>query len=141
VAALVDTNILVYSFDTRFPKKQERAIELLHEGVANDSVRLPHQAVVEFMSAVTRSSPKHPPILPMDDARREAEELLSPFTVLYPTEALVRTAIRGMATYGLSWFDAHLWAYADHYGLDELWSEDFQAGRRYGTVRIVNPFA
>jgi predicted nucleic acid-binding protein len=46
-----------------------------------------------------------------------------------------------MATYGLSWFDAHLWAYADHYGLDELWSEDFQAGRRYGTVRIVNPFA
>jgi predicted nucleic acid-binding protein len=77
----------------------------------------------------------------MDDARREAEELLSQFTVLYPTEALVRTAIRGMATYGLSWFDAHLWAYADHYGLDELWSEDFQAGRRYGTVRIVNPFA
>lgn len=141
MAALVDTNILVYSFDTRFPKKQERAIELLHEGVANDTIRLPHQAVIEFMAAVTRSSPKQPPILPMDDARREAEELLSQFTVLYPNEALVRTAIRGMATYGLSWFDAHLWAYAEHYGLDELWSEDFQAGRRYGTVLVVNPFA
>jgi predicted nucleic acid-binding protein len=77
----------------------------------------------------------------MDDARREAEELLSQFTVLYPNEALVRTAIRGMATYGLSWFDAHLWAYAEHYGLEELWSEDFQHERRYGTVRVVNPFA
>jgi predicted nucleic acid-binding protein len=141
VAALVDTNILVYGFDSRFPKKQERAIELLLEGVENDSVRLPHQAVIEFMAAVTRSSPKHPPILPMDDARREAEELLSQFTVLYPNEALVRTAIRGMATYGLSWFDAHLWAYAEHYGLEELWSEDFQHERRYGTVRVVNPFA
>jgi predicted nucleic acid-binding protein len=141
VAALVDTNILVYSFDTRFPKKMERAIELLQEGLANDSIRLPHQAVIEFMSAVTRASPKQPPILPMDDARRETEELLSQFTVLYPTEALVRTALRGMAIYGLSWFDAHLLAYADHFGLDELWSEDFQHDRFYGTVRVVNPFA
>jgi predicted nucleic acid-binding protein len=141
VAALVDTNVLVYSFDARFPKKQERAIELLLEGVANDSVRLPHQAIVEFMAAVTRPSPKYGPILKVEDARREAEELLSQFTVLYPNEALVRTAIRGMAAYQLSWFDAHLWAYAEHYGLEELWSEDFQHERLYGTVRIVNPFA
>jgi predicted nucleic acid-binding protein len=141
VAALVDTNVLVYRFDARFPDKQARAHEILRRGLVEDSVRLPHQAVIEFMAAVTRTSPKRPPILPMDDARRETEELLSQFTVLYPTEALVRTAIRGMAAYGLSWFDAHLWAYADHYGLDELWSEDFQHGRRYGTVRVVNPFA
>lgn len=141
MAALVDTNVLVYRFDARFPDKQARAHEILRRGLVEDSVRLPHQAVIEFMAAVTRTSPKRPPILPMDDARRETEELLSQFTVLYPTEALVRTAIRGMAAYGLSWFDAHLWAYADHYGLDELWSEDFQHGRRYGTVRVVNPFA
>jgi predicted nucleic acid-binding protein len=132
--------VLVYSFDARFPKKQERAIEILGEGLANDVVRIPHQAVIEFMSVVTRSYRREPPILAPDIARREAEELLSQFTVLYPTEALVRTAIRGMATYQLSWFDAHLWAYAEHYGLDELWSEDFQHGRRYGTVLVVNPF-
>ena len=59
---------------------------------------------------------------------------------LYPNEALVRTALRGAAAYQLSWFDAHLWAYAEHYGLDELWSEDFQHDRLYGTVRVVNPF-
>ncbi len=141
MAALVDTNVLVYRFDSRFPDKQSRASEILHEGLANDSVRLPHQAVIEFMAAVTRASPKQAPILPMDDARRETEELLSQFTLLYPNEALVRTALRGMAAYGLSWFDAHLWAYAEHYGLDELWSEDFQDGRLYGTVRVVNPFA
>ena len=38
------------------------------------------------------------------------------------------------------WFDAHLWAYAEHYGLSELYSEDFQHDRLYGTVRVVNPF-
>jgi len=44
-----------------------------------------------------------------------------------------------MAAYRLSWFDAHLWAYADAFGLDTILSEDFQEGRTYGTVRIVNP--
>ena len=29
---------------------------------------------------------------------------------------------------------------AEHYGLSELLSEDFEHGRRYGTVRVVNPF-
>jgi predicted nucleic acid-binding protein len=80
------------------------------------------------------------PILPRVDALREAEEMLAQFEVLYPTEALVRTALRGAAAYQLGWFDAHLWAYAEHYGLAELWSEDFQHDRLYGSVRAVNPF-
>jgi predicted nucleic acid-binding protein len=140
VAALVDTNVLVYRFDSRFPQKQARASEILRKGLADDSVRLAHQAVIEFVSAVTRPQRGHGPILPVTNALREAEELLSQFTVLYPNEALVRTALRGMAAYQLSWFDAHLWAYAEHYGLNELWSEDFQHERLYGTVRAVNPF-
>jgi predicted nucleic acid-binding protein len=74
------------------------------------------------------------------EARREAEEMLSQFEVLDPTEALVRTALRGAAAYQLTWFDAHLWAYAEHFGLRELVSEDFQHDRLYGTVRAVNPF-
>jgi predicted nucleic acid-binding protein len=141
VAALVDTNVLVYRFDARFPAKQARATELLRRGIRDDSVRLPHQAVVEFVAAVRRPLPRYGPLLSADDARREAEELLSQFHVLYPNEALVRTALRGMAAYQLSWFDSHIWAYAEHYGLDELWSEDFQHERLYGTVRVVNPFA
>jgi len=62
------------------------------------------------------------------------------FPVLYPNDHVFRTALRGMATYQLSWFDAHLWAYAEHYGLPEILSEDFEHGRMYGTVRIRNPF-
>ena len=65
---------------------------------------------------------------------------MSQFVILYPNEALVRTALRGAAAYQLSWYDAHLWAYAEHYGLAELLSENFEHGRLYGTVRVVNPF-
>jgi predicted nucleic acid-binding protein len=141
VAALIDTNILVYRFDPRFPVKQRIAAELLRKGIADNSIRLPHQAIVEFVAAVMRPLPGGARLLRAVDAFREAEELLAQFEILYPVERLVRTAIRGAATYQLSWFDAHIWAYAEYYGLEELYSEDFEHQRLYGTVRVVNPFA
>jgi predicted nucleic acid-binding protein len=139
VAALVDTNVLVYRFDDRFPGKQKIATEILRRGIAEDSVRVPHQAIVEFVAAVTRSSRGHV-ILKQADALREAEEFLRQFTVLYPNEAILRDAARGCAAYQLSWFDAHIWSYAEHYGLAEILTEDSQHDRLYGTVRVVNPF-
>lgn len=140
VAALVDTNVLVYRFDPRFPDKQRIATELLRQGIAEDTIRVPHQAIVEFVSVVTRPLVDGRPLLEADDARREAEELLGQLEVLYPDEAVLRLALRGAAAYRLAWFDAHLWAYAEHFGLAELYSEDFQHDRLYGMVRAVNPF-
>jgi predicted nucleic acid-binding protein len=140
VPALVDTNVLVYRFDPRFPKKQKRATEILRRGLASGAIRVPHQAIVELVAVVTRPLGRARPLLSLQDAVREAEELLGQFEVLYPNEEIVRLALRAMPAYGLSWFDAHLWAYAEHFGLDELLSEDFQHGRRYGTVRVTNPF-
>jgi hypothetical protein len=47
VAALVDTNILLYRSDPRFPEKQEIATD--HRGNREDSIRVPHQAIIEFL--------------------------------------------------------------------------------------------
>lgn len=140
MAALVDTNILVYRFDPRFPDKQRIATELLREGIDEDTIRVPHQAILEFVAAVTRPLDAGPSLLAPDEARREAEEFLVQFKVLYPTEEVVRTALRGAAAYQLAWFDAHLWAFAEYYGLAEIVSEDFQHDRLYGSVRARNPF-
>ena len=139
VAALVDTNILVYRFDNRFPDKQKIAIEILRRGIVEDSVRVPHQAIIEFVAAVTRPNRGHV-ILRQNEALREAEEFLKLLPVLYPNEAILRNAFRGCAAYQLSWFDAHLWSYAEHYGLPQILTEDLQHDRLYGTVRVVNPF-
>jgi len=141
VAALVDTNVLVYRFDPRFPAKQSRATEVLRAGIVDGSVRIPHQAIVEFVSVVTRPLGGAAPLLSSEHAVREAEELLGQFDVLYPNEQIVRLALRAMVAYQLPWFDAHIWAFAEHFGLDELLSEDFQDGRQYGTVRVRNPFS
>ena len=139
VAALVDTNVIVYRVDARSPEKQRIARDVLRKGIAADSVRLPHQAIVEFFAAVTKTI-RGAQLMSLDEARRETEELLNEFVVLYPTEEVVRTAIRGQATYQLSWYDANIWAYAESYGLDEIISEDFDDGRLYGRVRAVDPF-
>lgn len=140
VAALVDTNVLVYRFDPRDRRKQEIAGSLLRTGIATDSIRIPHQALIEFYRAVTRSNAGYGRLLEDNDARRETEEMLAQFSILFPDESVVRTALRGMAAYQLSWFDANIWAYAEAFGLSELISEDFQHGRLYGSVRVVNPF-
>jgi len=140
--ALVDTNVLVYRFDPRFPEKQKRATALLRKGIEEDSIRVPHQALLEFVAVASRvRGSDGQPLLDRTETLREAEEMLAQFTVLYPTAGVVRTALRGAAAYQLSWFDAHLWAYAEHYGLEEILSEDFEDGRLLGSVRIRDPFA
>ena len=106
---LIDTNILVYRYDWRFPDKQRIATGLLRDGVADGTMRLPHQAIVEFVAAATRGGPGRQ-VLEPSEARREAEELMAQIAVLHPDDAVLRTALRGMAAYRLSWFDAHLWA-------------------------------
>ena len=74
------------------------------------------------------------------EALEVAEEFVRLFPLLYPDEEVLKTAFVGMATYQLSWFDAHLWAYAEVNGLSEILSENFEHGRYYGSVRVVDPF-
>ena len=140
MAALVDTNVLVYRYDARDPRKQRLATEVLRRGVEEQSIRVAFQAIVEFYAAVTRPTRGSAPLLDPLVATRETEEMLAQFDIIYPTEELIHSALRATAAYQLSWFDAQMWAYADMNGLTEILSEDFQTGRMYGRVRIVNPF-
>ena len=61
--------------------------------------------------------------------------------MLFPNEAVPRTALRGAVAYGMSWFDAHAWAYAEACGLTQILSEDFQHRRLYGSPMAGDPVA
>ena len=137
--ALIDANVLVYRYDDRFPEKQRIADEIPRKGISSGTARIAHQSVVEFVAATTRGKIEDR-LLDMADARREAEELMARFPIIYPDDGVLRMALRGAAAYGLSWFDAHLWAYAEVNGIEEMVSEDFRHGRMYGTVTVRNPF-
>src|SRR5207302_1258234 len=84
-------------YDPRFPEKQGIATELLRRGIAEDSIRVPHQAILEFVAAATRPLGRGPALLELAEARQEAEDFLTEFEVLYPDERVVRTAVRGAA--------------------------------------------
>ena len=136
---LIDTNVLVYRYDNRFPEKQRIALDVLREGIKTGHALIPHQSILELVAATTRGGPEDQ-LLSIADACREAEELMAQFPILYPNGTILRMAMRGTAAYGLPWFDAHLWAYAEVHGIAALLSEDFQHGRMYGTVMARNPF-
>jgi predicted nucleic acid-binding protein len=140
VVSLVDTDILIYRCDPADPAKREGASAVLRHGEESGELRIAHQSLVEFMSVATRGRGRALPLMTRPDATRQAELFMAEFPVLYPNDHVFRTALRGMAAYQLSWFDAHLWAFAEHYGLHEILSEDFEHGRMYGTVKIRNPF-
>ena len=143
MSSLIDTNILVYRFDPRDEGKQTAATRLIRNELEAGTAHLAHQSILEFIAATTRpvGARDGPSLLEGQEAAWEAEELLRQFKILYPNEAMLRLALRGWRTYGLNWFDAHLWSYAEFHGIDILYSEDFQHDRVYGTVRVVNPFA
>lgn len=142
MATLVDTNILVYRFDPRDPVKQQIAHDVLRRELILGAPVIPHQAILEFVAAATRPRPDldGAPLLSLEQALLEAEDLIAQFRIVYPGPDVLRTALRGAAAYRLSWFDAHLWAYAEVYGLGEILTEDFEHGRHYGRVRTVDPF-
>ncbi len=140
-STIVDTNIIVYSYDPRDLRKHRIAAEFLRHGLAEQSICISYQAVVEFYAAVTRRGRNNSvPLLDHANATRETEKMLAEFAVLYPTDDIIRAAMHATAVYQLPWYDALMWAYAEVNGLTELISEDFQHGRLYGHVRVVNPF-
>src|SRR5258708_7867866 len=130
---------MVYCYDPSDPRKRTVARDVLRRGAAASVLLIPHQAMVEFVNAVTKQRMAGP-FLSREEAWRQAEDFLNEFQILYPNEKVFRTAMLGMAAYKFPWYDAHLWAYAEHYGLPELLSADFEHCRRYGTVRVRNPF-
>src|SRR5580692_7412269 len=97
VASLVDTNILVYRCDPIDPEKSAKASNLLRQGLAAKELYLPHQALIEFVNAVTKPRTRGRSLLSPEETLRQAEDLLNEFPVLYPNEKVFRIALLGKA--------------------------------------------
>ena len=141
MAALIDTNVLVYMHDHRFPLKQRTAHDLIERLLRSDELRVAHQSLLEFYVATTRIRPAlRRPLLSPEEARAQIHDMVIAFEILYPVEPMIALTLLGSAVHGFSWFDAHLWSFAEYFGCELFYSEDFQHERRYGNVRIIDPF-
>lgn len=137
VEHFLDTNVLVYAFDRRDPRKQRLAQALLAAAVETGNGAVSTQVLGEFFRVVTA---KIPCPLTVDEARGVVNEL----AVLPVVEDSVRTvnrAIDAVEEHGLAYWDGLIVAAAEQAGCRVILSEDFAAGRPYLGVEARDPFA
>ena len=133
----IDTNILVYAYDSRDLQKQERAQAILKRCIEAETAVLSAQVLSEFFTVVTRRIPNPLSI-------REAEDALNLISVLPVIEIdlwLVRRAIGIHRDYGITYWDSLIVAAAERAECVQVFSEDFNAGQVYNDVVAVNPFS
>ena len=100
-------------------------------------MRLPHQAIIEFVSVVTRPIRGH--VILSLDALREPKEFLRQVPFSFRRRRSCGTPSLDVPR-SRNPFAAHMSSYAEHYGLYEILTEDLQHDGLYGTVRVGNPF-
>jgi predicted nucleic acid-binding protein len=133
----VDTNVLVYSRDTRNAIKHERAREWMVFLWDTKRGRVSRQVLHEYYVTVTR---KLRPGLSTEEARSDVRALFHWLSAVDP-EATIESAWTCQDRCSLSFWDALIVGAAQSMGCGCVLSEDLPAGQELEGVRVVNPFA
>jgi predicted nucleic acid-binding protein len=130
----VDSNVLLYSVDPVESGKQVRATEWLEALWMAGAGRLSWQVLHEFYWNAVKKMRLEP-----SKARGIVEDI-SHWKPVDTTIGLLQQAWLWSDQAQLSHWDALILAAAERSGARYLLSEDFQNGRRYGDVHVLNPF-
>ncbi len=131
-----DTNILLYMFDRSSNEKRNTATELFNKHQQSGGLRLSLQVVHEFAANLLSKK--------FGVQRWTVVELvrdLLALKVAMPRGEDTLMSLQFMDNFKVSFWDALILATAQREGCTVLFSEDFQHGRAYDTVRVMNPFA
>jgi predicted nucleic acid-binding protein len=131
----VDSNVLLYSVDSRDSKRRAQAVQALDELWRSRSGRISWQVLHEFYwNAVKKMGANR-------DAVRRQVELYEAWQPVHADGEIIRRAWFWETESRISFWDAMIVSAAERCGCIRLLSEDLQAGRRFQTVEVVNPFA
>jgi len=136
VREFVDTNVLVYAYDTSAGIKSERARELVAGLWRSGQGCLSLQVLQELFVTITRKVPKP---MPAAGAAVLVEDL-SQWTLHEPVRTDVLAAIELHRRKRISFWDALILQSARQLRCGTIWSEDLNAGQAFGAIRVRNPF-
>lgn len=137
IAEFVDTNVLLYAYDTTAGVRHDMARELVGKLGRERRGALSVQVLQEFYVNVVRKVAQ-----PLDPAQARARlRILSRWTCHAPLPGDVLAAAALAEDHQLSFWDAMVVRSAAHLGCPVLWTEDLNAGQRIHGVEIRNPFA
>jgi predicted nucleic acid-binding protein len=132
----VDSNVLLYGYDSSDAVRQERAAEALRQLWRTRTGMVSTQVLTEFYAVATRKL--NPPLSRAD--ARSAVDLYATWPVVQVDATLIVAASRSEEQHRLSFWDAMIVEAAQRGGATRLLSEDLQDGRKFGDVEVVNPF-
>lgn len=132
----VDTNVLLYEWDSSEAEKQKRSVKWLRALWSARCGRTSFQVLAEFYVAATRKL--SPPVEP-ERAQRYARTLFS-WQPVTTTAAVLEGAWVAQQRHQLSWWDSLIVSAARTSGCRCLLSEDFQHGQDLAGLRVVSPF-
>ncbi len=133
----VDTNVLLYAYDTRAGQRHDAARELVGRLGRERGGALSVQVLQEFYVNVTRKIE-----VPLPPATaRERLRVLSRWPVHSPLAAGVIAAAELAERNTLSFWEAMIVCSAAALDCAVLWSEDLDNGQVIAGVEVRNPFA
>jgi predicted nucleic acid-binding protein len=133
----LDTNLFVYTFDSRAPSKAKRAAQLIRRAADTGEGIISYQVVQEFFNTAFRRFPQP---MTVAEAEQYLVTVLRPLLAVHSSPALYVEGLRIYEKYKVSWYDSLIVAAALEGGCEKLYSEDFQHGQKIEGMRIENPF-
>ncbi len=132
----LDSNVLVYAYDSSAPHKQAAARNLVRQALLGDGV-ISSQVLAEFCATVLHKASQKMSL----HALHGALDTLRPIRVIAPDAEMIRRAVQAHASYGIHFYDGMIVAAAEKAGCTRIWSEDLNPGQQYFGVKVANPFA
>lgn len=133
--AFVDTNVIVYAYDRMDPTKRDRARALLEQLALDGSLTVSTQVLQESYNALIRKALLEP------SHALFAVEKLAASRVVGSNADFVLDALRLCQRFQLSVWDSLIVQAALAARCTTLFTEDMQAGQRFGELEVVNPFS
>ena len=132
----LDTNILVYAYDSTAGRKHTQAMQLVEGCWENENGCLSLQVLQEFYVTITRKI-----MLPLEyQTARQIIADLAHWRIHAPDTDDLLQALDLQHSHQLAFWDAMIVQSAICLACKELISEDLSHGQLYGDVRVVNPF-
>lgn len=132
--SFLDSNILLYADDASAGPKQTKAIELIEAGLRSRKAVISTQVLQEYYVNAVKKLRISPEI-----ARASVEIFQTLPTNLIQCEDIL-AAIDLQRLHTISFWDCLIIRSAIQARCKILYSEDLQTGRRFGPLKIVNPF-
>ena len=133
----IDTNIIVYAYDSADPEKQQHARHILRSGITEETAVLSAQLIGEFFTVATSR-------ISVPLSAEEAEEVLGILSVLPVVEIDLRLVLRATGIhrlYGINYWVSLIVAAAQRAGCIQILTEVLNTGQSYHDVLAVNPFS